>query len=118
MNQSVEVHSTITLSWIVTFTTQENRQSPRILLKRYPQHNSLAEETVGLLGVQNIEYALFPSIVSPLQPRIFVLISTSVSEPALTLSDATKQDEAFYQIEVEVGWTCSSQPHNILDGFS
>ena len=103
MDQSVEVHRATTLSWNVIFTAQENKQSPRILLKRYPQHNSLAEELIGLVSVTSVGDVLFPSILSPLQPRIVVPQSASVTEPAITISDATKHDEGFYRIEVEVG---------------
>ena len=103
MNQSVAVSQSVTLSWNVTFTAQENRQSPRVLLKRYPQHNSLAEELIGVIGVTSAGGAVFPSITSPLQPRITVPRSASVTEPTITISDATKHDEGFYRIEVEVG---------------
>ena len=103
MNQSVAVSQSVKLSWNVTFTAQENRQSPRVLLKRYPQHNSLAEELIGVIGVTSVGGTVLPSITSPLQPRIVVLRSASVTEPAITISDATKHDEAFYRIEVEVG---------------
>ena len=105
MNQSVEVQGTITLSWNVTFTAQENKQSPKVLLKRYPQHNSLAEEFIGIIGVASAGGAVFPSITSPLQPRIVVPQSACVTEPAITISDATKYDEGFYRIEVRVGGT-------------
>ena len=103
MNQSVEVQGTITLSWHVTFTAQENRQSPKVLLERYPQHNSSAEELIGIVGVTSAGSAVHPFISSPLQPRIVVPQSASVTEPAITISDATKHDEGFYRIEVEVG---------------
>ena len=105
MNQSVEVQGAITLSWNVTFTAQENKQSPRVLLKRYPQHNSLAEELIGVIGVTSVGDAVLLSITSPLQPRIIVPQSASVTEPAITIRDATKHDEGFYRIEVEVGGT-------------
>ena len=105
MNQSVAVSQSVTLSWNVTFTDQENKQSPKVLLKRYPQHNSLAEELIGVIGVTSAGDAVFPSITSPLQPRIIVPQSASVTEPAITINEATKQDEGFHRIEVEVGGT-------------
>ena len=41
---------------------------------------------------------------SPLAPRITVVPSASaISEPAITIQNATEQDEGFYQIEVDVG---------------
>ena len=105
MNQSVEVQGTITLSWNVTFTDQENKQSPKVLLERYPQHNSLAEELIGIIGVTSAGGAVFPFVTSPFKPHIVVpqSASVSVSEPAITINEATKQDEGFYRIEVEVG---------------
>ena len=44
------------------------------------------------------------SYQSPLAPRIAVVRSASaISEPAITIQNATEQDEGFYQIEVNVG---------------
>ena len=41
---------------------------------------------------------------SPLAPHITVVRSVSaISEPAITIQNATEQDEGFYQIEVKVG---------------
>ena len=54
---------------------------------------------------------------SHLAPRITVVRSAfAISEPAITIQNATEQDEGFYQIEVD-GWDgTSSQSHNTLDG--
>ena len=57
------------------------------------------------------------SYQSPLAPRIAVVRSASaISEPAITIQNATEQDEGCYQIEVEVWDGTSSQSHNTLDG--
>ena len=43
-------------------------------------------------------------IQSPLSPRITVVrLASAISEPAITIQNATEQDEGFYRIEVKVG---------------
>ena len=57
---------------------------------------------------------LAPRYQSPLAPRIAVVRSaSSISEPAITIQNATEQDEGFYQIEVKAG-TAPVASHTIF----
>ena len=108
MNQSVAVRQSVTLSWNISYTAQESSQARNILFNRYPQHDSSAVVRIGIVALasfSSVPGKLFPVIDSPFEPRIVVPKSASVTEPAITIQDVTKQDEAFYRIEVRVGTT-------------
>ena len=113
MNRSVRVSQSITLSWKINYTAQENSQDRIVLFKRYPQNNSSAVVLVGSVMILALVSSA-TSYRSHLAPRITVVRSAfAISEPAITIQNATEQDEGFYQIEVEVG-TAPVASHTIL----
>ena len=103
MNQSVAVNQSITLSWKGKYTAHESSQSRIVVFKRYAQNNSSAVVQVGGIAIIPL-VGPKPFFQSPFRPHIDVVQSASaISEPAITIQDVTKQDEAFYRIEVIVG---------------
>ena len=118
VNQSVAVSQPVTLSWKATFTPQENSQSQVVIFRRYPQHNNSAVVKIGSVGFFVVpgtgRYSL---VASELKPRIIVHpvaeSATDVTEPAFTILNVTKEDEAFYWIEVFVNGA-SATNHTIF----
>ena len=103
MNQSVAVNQSITLSWKGKYTAHESSQSRIVVFKRYAQNNSSAVVQVGGIAIIPL-VGPKPFFQSPFRPHIdFVQSASAISEPAITIQDVTKQDEAFYRIEVIVG---------------
>ena len=105
MNQSVAVSKSVTLSWKVAYTAEESNHNRQVIFKRYPQNNSSASVDIGsIIVIPGKRKTFYEDGI--FEPRIAVVRSTSaISEPAFIIQHATKQDEAFYQIEVEVGTT-------------
>ena len=103
MNRSVGVNNSITLSWKGAYTALEKRQFRGVSFKCYPQHNnSSAVEHIGAIIVFAGDPT--PGYIATYKQRISVVKSASaIREPAITIQDMTKQDEAFYWIEVFVG---------------
>ena len=92
----------ITLSWKGRYTAQESSENRIVVFKRYPKNNNSAVVQIGSFVV--IPNNPKPFYQNPCRPLITVSQSASViSEPAITIQDVTKQDEAFYRIEVNVG---------------
>ena len=105
MNQSVEVNESVTLSWKVSYTSGEISQDRDVVFSRHPQNNSSTVVQIGTIAIV-LRLNTQPFVQSPFKPRIVVVESPSaISEPAITIQDVTKQDEAFYRIEVKVGAT-------------
>ena len=104
VNQSVAVNKSITLSWKVKYTAQESSQTHIAIFQRYPQQDSSVVVRLGNVGVFKVNsYGLFRSSNSPLAPRVIVPESASATEPAITIQNVTKRDEAYYQIVVYAG---------------
>ena len=104
VNQSVVVNQSITMSWKVNYTAQESSQTHIAIFQRYPQHDSSVVVRLGNAGVFKVNsYGLFRSSNSPLAPRVIVPESASATEPAITIQNVTKRDEAYYQIVVYAG---------------
>ena len=103
MNKSVAVNQSITLSWKLTYTAQEKSQVRIVEFKRYvQQNNSLTVVQIGAIGF--FPPSSNPHYTADFSQRIAVVKSASaITEPAITIQDATKQDEAFYRIEVSIG---------------
>ena len=107
VNQSVVVSQPVTLSWKATYTPQESSQSQDVVFRRYPQHNNSAVVLIGSVGFYIYQtVGRFPFCLSPFKPRITVHpvaeSATAVTEPAITILNVTKEDEAFYWIEVNI----------------
>ena len=106
VNQSVAVSQSVTLSWKATYTPQESSLAQDVLFRRYPQHNNSAVVRIGFTGFVVSRLGRIPYFVSPFKPRITVPVvassATAITEPAITILNVTKEDEAFYWIEVFV----------------
>ena len=107
VNQSVAVSQPVTLSWKATYTPQENSQAQAVVFRRYPQHNNSTVVPIGSVGFFVVpDRGRFRLITSPFKPRItvhgFAESATAVTEPAITILNVTKEDEAFYWIEVKI----------------
>ena len=105
VNQSVVVNQSVTLSWKATYTPQESSLAQHVVFRRYPQHNNSAVVLIGWTGFTVSQVAgRFPYFVSPFKPRITVPgvaeSATAITEPAITILNVRKEDEAFYWIEV------------------
>ena len=110
----------VTLSWKLTYSTQESSQSRKVVFSRYPQHNNSAVLRIEEIGVVNVPIVgVIPFSNSPLAPRIAVREqdSASVTELNITIQNITKQDEAFYWIEVNIGGTVVANQTIFLTGF-
>ena len=114
MNQSAAVNTSITLSWKGSYSAEQSSQNRAIRFKRYPQNNSSAVVQIGIASILPLITGLDTNYQSPFKPRIAVIESASaLSEPAITIQDVTKQDEAFYRIEVFIG-TATVASHTIF----
>ena len=104
VNQSIAVNQSVTLSWKGTYSDGQSSQNRAIRFKRYPQNNSSAVVQIGVASVFPQAAGPDTNYQSPFKPRIAVIESASaLTEPAITIQDVTKQDEAFYRIEVFIG---------------
>ena len=112
VNQSVVVSQSVTLSWNVTYTGQESSQNRVVVFKRYPHNNSSAMMQMGSIFTIPLANTTYQN---PFKPRITVVESAStISELAIIIQNVTKQDEAFYRIEVDVGGTVVSSQAKFL----